>query len=205
VTPAADVVSPPSLPDDADLRRPFRLGVLAVAIIFVFLGALIAAFGTGADRPEGVAERWLTDVSDTTRKGVRDRATRQAEEVGPLSLAAHLLPTGDTDGRAAFIDLEVGKATTEGETVEVPFRLHQRVDGEAGPAIDGTVVLTEGDDGWTVTGIEPVVEGKAVPSEGGDPAAEAPLGLFVGTLLVAVLLTVGCPALVRASGDPQEA
>lgn len=191
-----------ALEDDADLRRPFRIGVLAVAIGFVFLGALVAAFGSGAERPEGVAERWLTDVGDTTRKGVRDRAEREAEEVGPLSLAADLLPRGDTDGRAAFIDLEVGKATGDGESVGVPFRLHQRIDGSAGPAIDGTVVLVDGEDGWAVTAIEPPVEGMAVPSEGGDPAAEAPIGLFVGTLLVVVLLTVVCSAIVRASGDP---
>jgi hypothetical protein len=195
----------PTVADDADLRRPFRLGVLAVAIVFVFLGALLAAFGTGADRPEGVAERWLTDVGDTTRKGVRERAARQAEEVGPLALAADLLPTGDTDGRAAFIDLEVGKATTVGDAVEVPFRLHQRIDGEAGPPVDGTVVLVDGPDGWEVIALDPVVEGKAVPSEGGDPAAEAPLGLFAGTLVVAVLLTAGCSVIIRASGDAEPA
>ncbi|MDP1818695.1 MAG: hypothetical protein Q8K58_02225 [Acidimicrobiales bacterium] len=191
--------------DDRAFARPFRRGVLGVAILFVFIGGLLAAFGSGADRPAGVAERWLADVGDTTRKGVRDRSREAAEEVGPVELAADLLPDGDTDGRAAFADLEVGQATVREEggspTAFVPFRLHQRVDGETRDAVDGTVVLVDDGDGWRVAAVGPPVPGQEVPSEGGDPAERAPVGLFVGAIALAIVLTVTCSALVRLSGS----
>jgi len=71
------------------LKRPFRFVLLAVLIAFVVVGGLIAAFGTGKDRPEGAAEHWLADVSDTTRKGVRDDATKRVAEDG-RSEGAHV-------------------------------------------------------------------------------------------------------------------
>ncbi len=191
--------------DDRSLLRPFRLGLLGAAIVFVFLGALMAAYGSGAERPEGVAERWLADVGDTKRDGVKDRARRDAEEVGPVALAAGLLVEDDTDGRAAFLDLEVGKARREGDAARVPFRLHQRIDGSAGDPVDGTVVLLEDGDAWRVTALEPPVDGIEVPSEGGRPAAEAPLWLFAGAIGVSALIAAGCSLAVRAAGRGEAA
>ena len=196
--------------DDRALVRPFRLGLLGVAILFVLLGALVAAFGSGAERPEGVAERWLTDVGDTRRDGVKDRARREAAEVGPLSLAEDLLPAGDTEGRSAFVDLEVGKASRDPDGTRVPYRLHQRIDGSAGPAVDGIVVLVgeddeNGDDTWRVVALEPPIEGREVPSEGGRPAAEASPWLFVGAVAASVVIAAGCSVAVRAAGRGEEA
>ena len=84
----------------------------------------------------------------------------------------------------------------------MPFRLHQRIDGSRpATAVDGTVVLRQG---RTTTGrssaLEPPVEGLEVPSEGGAPAAEAPVGLFVGAIGVSVLVMAGCTVAVRAAG-----
>ena len=188
--------------EDAALLKPFRLGLLGVAALFLLLGGLIAAFGSSDHpRPEGVAERWLSDVGDTRRDGVKDRARRDADEVGPLSLAADLLPTGDTDGRSAFVDLEVGKASGSADGTRVPFRLHQRIDGAAGDPIDGTIVLQrEGEDGWRISALEPAIDGIEVPSEGGAPAAEAPMGLFVGAVVLALVLVLLCSVAVRAAG-----
>jgi hypothetical protein len=203
---------------DRAFLKPFRIGVLGVACLFVALGGLLAAFGTGEDRPEGVAERWLVDVGDTTRKGVEDEARDDAEEVGPVSLAAHLLPKGDTDGRAAFLDLEVGKAVHDDAGTRVPFRLHQRIDGDAGPPIDGTIVLQrdrssdggddgdgDGDGGWRITAVEGPTEGLEVPSEGGRPAAEAGAGLFVGAFAVSIVVALGAALAVRAAGRAADA
>jgi hypothetical protein len=192
------------LTDDRDLIRPFRLAVLGVAIVFVLIGGVLAAYGTGADRPEGVAERWLNDVGDTRRDGVKDRARDDADEVGPVSLAATILPEGSTDGRAAFIDLEVGKAVDTDGTTRVPFRLHQRVDGSAGPPIFGAVRMVQRAGRWSITAVEPRRSGLEVPSDGGPPAAEAPIGLYLGALLVAALVTAFCVLLVKAA-DPGEA
>ena len=191
--------------EDRAFLRPFRIGLIGVAALFVLLGALIAGFGTGEDRPEGVAERWLTNVGDTTRDGVKDRARREAGEVGSLSLAKDLLPDGDTDGRAAFPDLEVGKAV-EGSakgTKEVPFRLHQRIDGKSGPAIDGVLVLRpgDGDDGdWSIVAVDDAKPGLEVPSEGGRPAAEAGPSLFLGAIAASFVIAALSALAVRAAG-----
>ncbi len=187
---------------DRAFLKPFRIGLLGVAIAFVLLGALIAAYGTGEHRPEGVAERWLADVGDTTRDGVKDRARRHAEEVGPVALAQELLaPAGDADGRAAFLDLEVGKAVDRADAAErdVPFRLHQRIDGSAGPAVDGVIVLTERAGEWKVAAVDGPRKGLEVPSEGGSPAAEAPLSLFLGAILVSFVVAGACALAVRAA------
>jgi hypothetical protein len=190
---------------DRAFLKPFRLGVLGVAALFLVLGGLLAAFGSNANRPEGVAERWLTAVGDTRRDGVKDQAREDVDEKGAFSLAEHLLPKGSTDGRTAFIDLEVGKATEDPDGTTVPFRLHQRIDGSAGPAIDGTVHLRKGaDDGWRITSVGPAIEGQAVPSEGGRPAAEAPMSLFVGAVLVAVLIVAACSFAVQRAGRAAE-
>jgi hypothetical protein len=192
---------------DRELLKPFRLGLLGVGIVFVLLGGLLSAYGSGAHRPEGVAERWLSDVGDTRRDGVKEQSRDHAEEVGPVSLAAALLPAeGTTDGRTAFIDLEVGKASKDGAdgSTRVPFRLHQRIGGKAGDPIYGTVVLVRQDGRWRITKLEPAVAGIDVPSEGGRPAAKASLSLFAGAIGVSLLLAFACAGLVRAAGPPED-
>ncbi len=193
---------------DRAFLRPFRLGLLGVAILFVLLGALIAAFGSGAERPAGVAERWLANVGDLTRDGVKDRARREVEEVGSLELAEGLLEGADADGRAAFLDLEVGKAVNDAETGDklVPFRLHQRIDGSAGPPIDRVLVLSkDADDDWEVVGVEGPQPGLEVPSEGGSPAAEASLWLFVGAIAASFVIAGASALAVRAAGRGADA
>jgi hypothetical protein len=195
--------------DDRDemarLRRGFRLGLLAVAIAFVLIGGLVAAYGSGADRPEGVAERWLNDVGDTTRDGVKGSAREDADDTGPVRLAEHLLPPADrTDGRSAFLDLEVGKAVARDGRTLVPFRLHQRLDGDAGPPIDGTIGLVRRGEDWKVVEVSGPTAGLEVPSEGGEPAAKAPWQLFAGALVVSALLAAACGVAVRAAGRGAE-
>jgi hypothetical protein len=201
---SADAVSDVLESDqDRAFLRPFRLGLLGVAILFVLLGALIAGFGSGVERPAGVAERWLANVGDLTRDGVKDRARREVEEVGSLELAEGLIEGADADGRAAFQDLEVGKAVDQGETGDklVPFRLHQRVDGSSGPAVDKVLVLSkDADDDWEVVGVQGPQPGLEVPSEGGSPAAEASLWLFAGAIAASFVIAGASALAVRAAG-----
>ena len=80
------------------------------------LGGVIAVANHGHHRPEGAAERWLTAISDTTRKGVRGRRARPGREARADSpWRAPLLPSEDTNGKGAFPDLEVGKAARSGD------------------------------------------------------------------------------------------
>ena len=189
---------------DAALVRPFRRAVLGVAILFVFVGGLIAAYGTGAHRAEGVAERWLSNVGDTRRDGVKDKARSSAEKVGPVSLAAAILPTQGSGGDSAFADLEVGRAAGTDQRKLVPFRLHQELGNKANKkATYGAVQLDKVGGDWKVTAVLPPQPGLKVPSDGGSPAAKAPVGLFVGTLGVAVLITALAAGLLRAAGAHQ--
>ncbi len=187
--------------EDRDLVRPFRLALLAVGIVFVLIGGLLAAYGTGADRPEGVAERWISDVGDLRRDGVKVQAQHRVEKVGPVALGAQLLPTGSTNGRTAFTDIEVGKASSKDGVALVPYRLHQRIDGSPGPAHYGTIQLTKLHGHWHVTALQKPWLTMLGPSEGGPPAAQAPFGLFLGAVFVAALVTAFCVALVKAA-DP---
>jgi hypothetical protein len=188
-------------PEDAALVPGFRRAVLGVIILFVFVGGLVAAFGTGSDRPEGVAERWLSNVGDTRRDGVKDKARDSAEKVGRVSLAASILPKEGSGGDSAFADLEVGKAAGDDERTVVPFRLHQELGDSANKrATYGAVALRKEGGDWKVTAVLPPQPGLKVPSQGGSPAAKAPVTLFLGTLGVAVLITAIAAGLIRAAG-----
>src|SRR5262249_14668044 len=153
-------------------------------------GGLIAAYGTGSDRPEGVAERWLSNVGDTRRDGVKDKARESAEKIGPGSLAASILPTQGSGGGSPVADPEGGEAAGDGHRTGVPCRLHQELGDSANEhATYGAVQLTKVGDDWKVTAVLPEQPGLKVPSQGGSPAAKAPFTLFLGTLAVALLIT----------------
>jgi hypothetical protein len=154
---------------------------------------VISALNAGHHRPEGAAERWLAAVSDTTRKGVRSDAIERADKVGPVSIAAPLIPA-DTDDKSAFPDLEVGKAVVDGDTARVPFQLHQR---DVDDAKQGTIVLGKVGDDWHVTALDGRAPGEQVPSEGGAPPSSAPLGLWLVAVIAGVGVTAGASALVE--------
>jgi hypothetical protein len=177
------------------MRRPFRWALLGVAIAFVLIGGLIAAFGTGRDRPEGAAEHWLTEVGDLTRKGVAEDAQRYVAEHGGADAVEALLPREDTDGKSAFTSLEVGKAISGTGGVRVPFVVELRDD--AGTKTKGAVLLVRQGDSWHVVAVDQRAPGEKVPSEGGAAIAKAPAGLYGGAVFVGLLVTFACGALLR--------
>ncbi|HZN15055.1 MAG TPA: hypothetical protein VFB78_12335 [Acidimicrobiales bacterium] len=173
--------------------RPFVVGLVACLAIMVAIGVVIHTLNAGHHRPEGAAERWLAAVSDTTRKGVRADAAKRAEKIGPVALAAPLIPA-DTNDKGAFPDLEVGKAAIDGTAARVPYRLHQR---DVDDPVDGVIVLAKVGDDWHVTALDGRASTERVPSEGGAPPSSAPIGLWVGAVLAGVLVTGGASALVE--------
>ena len=177
------------------LRRSFPRVLLAVAIAFVLLGGVIAAFATGADRPEGAAEKWLNDVSDTTRKGVQHDAATRAAEHGDPSLVAMVIPQGfDAHDKAAFTDIEVGAATRTADGYAVPYRVRLR-DAKADER--GTLAIIKARDEWYVQGIGSAELAGKVPSEGGPKVASAPVAVYVGALVVGLFVTLAISALNR--------
>ena len=193
---AIDSTAPARLdPELQAMRRPFRWALLGVAIAFVLIGGLIAAYGTGRDRPEGAAERWLTEVGDLTRKGVGEDAQRYIVDHGGGDYANALLPREDTDGKSAFTSLEVGKAISGATGVRVPFALEVRDD--AGTTVKGTVLLARQRDSWHVLAVDQRAPGEKVPSEGGSAIAKAPAGLYGGAIALGLLVTLACGILLR--------
>jgi hypothetical protein len=173
--------------------RTFAIGLLACAAAFIGLGGVIRLLNAGHHRPEGAAERWLAAVSDTTRKGVRVDATKRAEEIGPVAVAAPLLPTADTKGKGAFPDLEVGKAAVTDRTARVPYQLHQR---DVSEAKIGVIVLNKVGHDWHVAKLDAQGPGELVPSAGGSPPSSAPGALWIVAILAGAGVTVGASALV---------
>jgi hypothetical protein len=185
------------------LKRPFLIGVLAIVIVVVFLGGLIGLFGSTDDRPEGVAERWLTAVGDLTRKGVHDDAVDRVSDDGDLALGEQLLGGVKADGKSAFTTLEVGKARRAGDTALVPAQLVARGDDD-GDKRSPVLVLQRDGDSWRVVELRPADPSLEVPSDGGDVASKAPATLYLVALVVGAGVATAASALVRAAGREHE-
>jgi hypothetical protein len=179
------------------LRRQFAVAIVAALAVMIGLGGVIAIANHGHHRPEGAAERWLSAVSDTTRKGVRADARDRAEKLGPVALALPLLPADDTKGKGAFPDLEVGKARLSGAQARVPYRLHQRALHGKNPVREGTIVLQRAGTGWHVTALDARQPGERVPSDGGRPPSSAGLGLWLGAVALGIVVTLLVTLLVE--------
>lgn len=204
--------SSPSREDElAALRRPFLIGVVLVLLVVALLGAVIAAFGSNADRPAGIAERWLVAVGDTTRAGVEADARHRIDELSTADLdpalvgrLAELSPTAVDEDKSAFESVRVGpplEGTTD--TAVVPARLTPR-DGDP---VQLYLALVDDGEGWRVLGIQAGGPDGIVgcPTDDTCPGfplerpERAPIGWFAGALALGVLITVGCVAAVRAA------
>ena len=174
-----------------EVKRSTFWKIIAIVLVgIVGLGVLIHQLNANHHRPEGAAEDWLAAVGNTGREGVSEDAAKRAEEIGPVSLAAPLIPAEHDPKHSYFSDLEVGKAIDDGPgKVRVPFQLHQRVESGSAPLKKGTIVLTQSGDVWHVTAVDDRRPGEEVPSEGGAPPSEAPSGLWIAALVLGVLLT----------------
>src|SRR5579864_2776643 len=115
--------------------------IVVVLVVIAGLGLLIHAANAGHHRPEGAAERWLADVSDTGRRGLSADARKRADQIGPVAIAAPLLPAIHDARHSVFDDLEVGKAFPDGpNTVRVPYRLHEHDMSGSAALKKGTLV-----------------------------------------------------------------
>jgi hypothetical protein len=183
--------------ETAALKRPFLIGVLAVGIVLVLVTGVIAAFSSIDDRPEGVAERWLTAVGDLSRDGVHADAVDRVQAHGDVALGEHLIAGAKTDGKTAFTALEVGKARRDGDTAFVPAQFVTRGTDASRSQL---LVLHRAADSWRVVDVRPPDPVLEVPSEGGDVASKAPLSLYLVALAIGVGIAVAASALVRAAG-----
>jgi hypothetical protein len=193
------------------LRRPFAIGIALIVLAVVALGVVIARFGSNADRPAGIAERWLVAVGDTTRDGVEDDARERIEELsvdadGVASADVLIRESGPAadEGERAFESVRVGPPLEEGDdTAVVPAAITPRDGDEAQLYL--AMARVEGS--WRVVGPQGTgPEGAiACPIDEDCPGfpierpERAPIGWFVGALALGALITVGCVAAVRAA------
>jgi hypothetical protein len=185
------------------LKRPFLIGVLFVVIVVVILGGLTSLFGSADDRPEGVAERWLTAVGELTRKGVHEDAVKRVTAHGDLALGEQLLDGVKADEKSAFTELEVGKARRDGDTALVPAELVGR-GYDSGVKRLQLLVLQRAGDSWRVVELRPPDPTLRVPSNGGDVASKAPITLYLVALVIGLGVAAAASALVRAAGREHE-
>ncbi|MBV8160489.1 MAG: hypothetical protein JO265_06160 [Acidimicrobiia bacterium] len=179
-------------------QSTFVVVIVVVLAVVAGLGLLIREVNAGHHRPEGAAERWLAAVGDTGRRGVSSDARARAQAIGPVTLAAPLLPSTHDPRQSEFADLEVGKARAAGtDTVRVPFRLHQRLASGAGPLQVGTLVLRRAGSSWHVAALDARRPGEKVRSEGGPPPSRAPLALWVGAIGVGIVLALVAHLITR--------
>jgi hypothetical protein len=188
--------------------------VKGLVLMLVLMAAGLVGLGVlnhSQNRPEGVAERWLTAVGDTTRKGVEADARKRAEKIGPVSLATHLI---EHDAKAinrktGFEDLEVGKAVHEAAGVRVGFRVHAKRPNDKTVEITGVLGLAKVGDKWMVqtldTGEVTAMGVPALPSEGGPPPSSAGASLWLGGLVGAAIIGLVTTSLVRLAGRPAAA
>lgn len=189
-----------------------RVVLVAVAIAFVLVAALTAAFGTRRhDRVEGVAERWMNAVSDVTRKGVGGDARRRVAAHGDAALLTTFVHDGvDHQKKSVFSSLEVGRAlVVDADRVLVPVKAVYRQSAE-GKTLRASLILRKARDSWRVVDVGGPKPGRggggSVPSDGGPSVARAPVGLYAGTLVVVALVTLGATALIGAAqGDAHPA
>jgi hypothetical protein len=182
------------------LKKPFLIGLLATAIGVLVVGGFVAILATNTDdRPEGVAERWLTAVGDLTRKGVHDDAAKRVAAHGDLSLGESLLAGVKPNDKSAFTELEVGKARLENDLAFVPAKIVSRA-VNAPSKQSRVVVLRHTGDSWRVIALKLPDPTLNVPSDGGDVASKAPIGLYAVGLIIGVGVAIGASALVRAAG-----
>ena len=66
------------------------------------------------------------------------------------------------------------------------------------------LVLQRAGESWRIVGIDPADPTLKVPSEGGEVAAKAPLGLYAIALVIGVGIAVTASAFVRAAGREHE-
>jgi hypothetical protein len=193
-------------------NRTFVAGLLACLALMLAFGGVIALLNAGNNRPEGVAEDWLTAIGDTTREGVEADATRRADAIGAPELARRILhPYAEQiDRKSGFEALEVGKASESGPgDVQVAFRVDARRPGDKTVEIEGVLTLDKVGDEWKVTALDAVPPQSLglpeLPSDGGPLPSSAPVGLWVGALVGAAVVGLIGSALVNAAGRATEA
>lgn len=164
------------------MRRALALGLLAIALLSAC---------AGADRPEGVVERWLASLN----QGAAGRPERAASE----GISEAVLP-GWRDLDPGELDvIEVGRARfISADAAEVPFRV-ARLDGTE---LERTAIVRRGPDGWRIERLEGARAGLPLPSEGGPPIAAAGASWWLGALVLTLVLTLGAEALMALLRRP---
>lgn len=191
-------------------RAQFTKGIVACLAVMIAMFGALYALNHGHNRPEGVAEDWLTAIGDTTRKGVEADSTRRADEIGGPELARNVLwgHPEDINRKAGFEDLEVGKAQrinpANADIVRVGFRVNARRPEKKTKEIEGVLTLEKVDDKWHISALDEIKVEKAglpaLPSAGGPPPASAPVSLWVGAIIGSALIGVILTGLVKAAG-----
>lgn len=164
------------------MRRALALGLALLALLPAC---------AGADRPEGVVERWLASLN----QGAAGRPERAA----PEGVSQVVLPGWRGRDPGELDVIEVGRARRiSADAAEVPFRV-VRLDGTA---LERTAIVRRGPAGWRIERLEPARPDLPLPSEGGPPIAAAGASWWVAALVLALAFGLGSEALMALVRRP---
>jgi hypothetical protein len=155
--------------------------------LFAATAAVLVLFACGgAERPEGIVERWLTSLN----QGKAGRPELYASD----SLSQQIVP--DWEGREpGELDLiEVGRAgrASGPDSWYVPFR----VEFVSGQAVQRAVIVSTRRGAPRVVSFTGVVEDHLLPSEGGPTVAGGGFVAWLAAIGVAALLVLGSSAIM---------
>ncbi|HEY3211158.1 MAG TPA: hypothetical protein VGL18_15490 [Actinomycetota bacterium] len=167
------------------------------ALFVLAVTALLLPGCGGADRPEGVVERWLVSLNQGK--------AGQPEKYAPDALSQKILPNwqrrdpGDLD----VIEVGKGRAASKGLAFRgprpsflVPFRV-KRLNGRTESGLAG---LQRASGGWQILDLLPTSPSIRVPSEGGDRLGRATPAVWLAGVGIAILLTLAAVALMTTIG-----
>jgi hypothetical protein len=158
------------------MRRALALGLLALALLTAC---------AGADRPEGVVERWLASLNQG--------AAGRPELVASDEVSEVVLPDRRDQDPGELDVIEVGHGRPlSANAAEVPFRV-VRLDGTE---LERTAIVRRGPHGWRIERLEPARADLPLPSEGGPPIAAAGAPWWLGALAVALAFGLGAELLM---------
>jgi hypothetical protein len=153
--------------------------------------ALLLPSCAGTDRPEGVVERWLIALN----QGSAGRPSQYA----PEALSQQILPHWASRDPGDIDTIEVGKAVSvqmsyidhrlplNTRAAEVPYRVVLK---KGGIKMEGVAEMVSVKSNWQIVGILPPAPLLKLPSEGGPRIGSASLALWLGSLGVALILTL---------------
>jgi hypothetical protein len=165
------------------MKRLLPVGLLAVVLLSA----------CGADRPEGVVERWLISLN----QGKAGEPEKYASD----ALSEQILPHWESRDPGDLDVIEVGKAVKV-DNIQSARAIPFRVERASGKMLHGTADVERASGAWRVTRVLFGPQSLRVPSEGGAPIAGASGAAWLGAIGISAALMLLVILAMRLTPEP---